>query len=250
MGYDLLISRRCQNVNCNWKNRFGVEQLRNAKQYQELLFNGMFSKLLTRASKVPGALTAHKILAVANGGGLWDSKKAYLLLPLSQDPDLRGEDPPASDSQQIDWTSITDTAAAAQKFRAIYTDVDPESSSSSSPESSSSTTSEDEASRICDLPTPDRLDTDHLQMAFGVEMKLSDVVNTVVLTIHTGMIYTITKVYKKTALAPFPGLEEEGEKSTKVHKKTALAPFPDLKEDGKESEAAKFANYSEYFAQK
>jgi hypothetical protein len=191
---------------------YGVEQLKDAKDYQELLFNGMFSKLLTRASKVPGVLTTHKTLALANLGDLWDRNKMYLLLPLRTEVESA-----QSTSLQIEWRSVIETATAAQKFRAMYTDVDAEPSK----------LAEVDISKV-NPSTPACPKPGHLKVAFGVEMKLSDVVDTVVLTIHTGMIYIITK----------------------IHKKNANAAFPELKEDGKENEGPKFSSYCDYFAQK
>jgi hypothetical protein len=172
----------------------------------------MFSKLLTRASKVPGVLTTHKTLALANVGELWDRNKMYLLLPLGTEVE-----PVQPTTLQIDWRSVIDTATAAQKFRAMYTDVDAEPSN----------LPEVEISNVTPSTAPCR-EPGYLKMAFGVEMKLSDVVDTVVLTIHTGMIYIITK----------------------IHKKNAHAAFPELKEDGKENEGPKFSSYCDYFAQK
>ncbi|CAM6082260.1 unnamed protein product [Calypogeia fissa] len=193
------------------------QQLWDAKQYQELLFNGMFSKLLTRASKALGALTTHKSLVVASVGELWDSRRMYLLLPLNRDTEPGGQAVESADLH-IDWKSVTDTAAAFQKFRSIYTNIDP---------GTSSHISKDEYLRdYCATTTC--LEPEYLQMALGVRTKLVDVVDTVVLTIHTGMIYVITK----------------------VHKKNAKAPFPELKEDKKDSEGSNFANYSDYFALK
>ncbi|KAL3684813.1 hypothetical protein R1sor_002835 [Riccia sorocarpa] len=190
------------------------EEIKDCKDCQEIFFNAMFSKLLTRTGRSlgpekgggPETLTSFKSLVIANEedrSRVWNENKMYLLLPNCPQKDTK----PAVEQAPIDWQGVKKTATAARRFRSLY--VPPPTvekpSENSPPAFSSEVSSED------------------LRMGFGTTLEMSSVVNAVVLTVHTGLIYCITKV---------------------LHDKTAESPFPTEDEEEK-----KFETYSDYFQQ-
>ncbi|KAL2653060.1 hypothetical protein R1flu_021188 [Riccia fluitans] len=189
------------------------EEIKDCKDCQELFFNGMFSKLLTRTERslAPEAtgrsttLTSHKTLVTANEedrSRVWDENKMYLLLPNRHHSDTGDAveqlvTPSVSSKTAIDWEGVKKTAAAARMFRSSY--LSPPAGTNGlkdqSPDISSEVSSED------------------LRMALGTTSKISGLVNAVVLTVHTGMIYCITKVLDdKTANSSFPVADGEEQK--------------------------------------
>ncbi|BFI23519.1 endoribonuclease Dicer [Marchantia polymorpha subsp. ruderalis] len=206
------------------------EQIKDCKDSQELFFNGMFSKLVTRASKGVAlepskglvTLTPHKSLVIATDedrSRIWDQNKMYLLLPLLHTLDgVKVADAISSSAiyaqPDIDWECVSRTAEAARSFRSIYT-----------PAVGNSTSISEEGLEIQPPTTSPQVENGNLKMAFGVTARVSKIVDTVVLTVHTGMLYCITKV---------------------LHNRTAKCPFP----ESNENEDQKFSSYGDYFRQK
>ncbi|KAF5187915.1 Dicer-like protein [Thalictrum thalictroides] len=81
-----------------------TEQVKNAKKFQELFFNGLFGKLFT-GSKSSGI--QREFLLKHDNKSLWSSSNMYLLLPLQLPM-------PLDESIKIDWKGINSSASAVE----------------------------------------------------------------------------------------------------------------------------------------
>ncbi|XP_006645199.1 endoribonuclease Dicer homolog 3a isoform X3 [Oryza brachyantha] len=154
-----------------------AQQVKQAKLFQGLLFNGLFGKLFTR-SKTPNAL--REFIFNKEDAFLWNTASLYLLLPAN----------PSFDSNvYINW-SVIDAAASAVKFmRRIY--------------------SENKTELLgifdCDQNVGDLI---HLA---NKSCKVDSLKNKVVLAVHTGKIYTALDITDLSADSTFDGSSDKKE---------------------------------------
>lgn len=152
-------------------------QLSNARTFQSVLFNGMFSKMSKGAKEFKKRRRGSELSSLfIDREDLWDSKNAYLLLPAV--------------SNGVDWETIEKTSNAVKNV--------------------------DEDSEICpprkkrsfigfsarkEPPT-------ELTLAGNRQAFPSELADMAVLTLHTTMIYTVLSVLNDTNAHsdfPFPG---------------------------------------------
>lgn len=133
-----------------------MEQVEDAKKFQELLFNGMFSKLVARRRNGCGvsSWTSSYLCPSEEQDKLWAYSRMYLLLPLSKRRDgalLKA----LQDQEQssIDWESVQKGAHAADVLAQNRT-------------------------ANCSVSA------DHAEQVIG----------TAIVTRHTGKIYVVTKI--------------------------------------------------------
>ena len=166
--------------------------------FQELLFNGMFSRLTRNdkvAKKSSRETSGHPQLTFSYGD--WGPNNMYLILPAASNTTKN-----ASYHVSIDWDSIRRTVRAVESVGQAENSA--KGSSHTHSALSIFSTSTQSSVRPQDKGT--------LHMAGGIQMPASQVVDSAVMTIHTGKIYAVVKVFgDKTAGSPF--LEKSGEKS-------------------------------------
>jgi endoribonuclease Dicer len=177
-------------------------------RFQELLFNGMFNKLIqpTKNVKVPD-----KDTYLPGNPELWSSGNMYLLLPL-----VRTASDGTSANLDIDWKSIRLTVQAAAAFIQQNSQERKQSSIMSAISLFKSSIA---------LAAAKRSEAKLLHLAGGRKFCASEIVDTAVITIHTGKIYCVLDV---------------------LHHQTALTPFPETKGP----EPQKFSNYSQFFKER
>ncbi|KAI5069811.1 hypothetical protein GOP47_0016112 [Adiantum capillus-veneris] len=92
-----------------------ADQLEDAKAYHQLIFNGMFGKLIKRLNKKEGQSLMKNVLAFdrtkATKNEFWDSSQMYLVLPL-----LPGKLADDSEEIPINWKAVRDAAATSRLF--------------------------------------------------------------------------------------------------------------------------------------
>ncbi|KAJ7535983.1 hypothetical protein O6H91_12G052400 [Diphasiastrum complanatum] len=150
-----------------------ANQLRDSMKYHEVLYNGMFSRLIFRSKG--GNESLAKCLFTSEEQKLWTPSRMYLLLPLLPSADCRAK----SVEQAIDWNGISSTAAAAKLIFQRY-----------SPSKENLLVS---LEALDGPPSQKAEDKNILQTAVGV-VPISSVKDTVVLTVHTGKVYCIVDV--------------------------------------------------------
>lgn len=166
--------------------------------FQELLFNGLFSRL-TKYIKVAKKLnrgTCGPSLTISSDN--WSSNNMYLILPATSNMTKN-----TSNHAPIDWACIGKTVFAVESLGQAE-NSEKGSSRINSPRSILSTFGQS-AVQAQEKGT--------LHMARGRQMPVSQVVDSAVMTIHTGKIYAVVEVFgDKTARSPFPE-KKSGEKS-------------------------------------
>lgn len=171
-----------------------ADQLKEAKSYHELVFNGVFGKLIMRNKKTDAgsSLNSKNLLASKNMlEKLWVSSHMYLLLPL-----ISGRSK-ESCVISVDWKTIRDSAIAAQRFSALDTT-----------EEIDECMQENQKEFLC------RTESDHtpgrnvLDMACG-PVPISDVRGMAVVTIHTGKVYSVMEILQdKNAHCAMEGVQD------------------------------------------
>ncbi|GLJ31492.1 hypothetical protein SUGI_0631970 [Cryptomeria japonica] len=152
-----------------------LTQMKNAKDFQEIIFNGIFGNLRNKKK-----FTEKK--------NLWCSSYMYLILPLESDK---------SGVSVIDWKCIETCASRAREFKSL------------------STISEEDYSTIDidNIKEAPMGGTIHLHsqgesqiliLASGI-CESSNLISKAVLTVHNGMLYQVVEIiHEKTAESPFP----------------------------------------------
>jgi hypothetical protein len=195
-------------------------QLGDAKTFQQVLFNGMFSKMSKSAQegrkRKRGASISSLFFEREN---LWKSNNAYLLLPATLGVSS-GLDP----SIQIDWKSIQTTSNTARNVE----QNDEEDSEDCKPRKYSIVKAlsrffsprEQNGVTVAanrQVPSSERQGTSvesFLTFAGNRQVPMSQVVNVAVLTHHTMMIYPVLTVLSDTtAQSQFPGEKDSEFKS-------------------------------------
>lgn len=169
-----------------------ADQLKEAKSYHELIFNGMFGKLLRHSKKSEGASPISKmrnLLACQSAlDEMWNHLHMYLLLPL-----IPGKLAEESEVIPIDWKAVRDTAMTANVFSALCS-----TQGSNKSHKSSVYSAESESMHSKDM----------VHMACGSKA-FSKVRGMAVVTIHTGRIYSVVEVLEdKNANCPIEGVQD------------------------------------------
>lgn len=146
-------------------------QMKDAKAFQEILYNGIFGKLIKRTKTSNGVDVVMKnILGTQKIKRVWASSNIYFLLPLESNKGGFHDT-----KVNIDWKCISKCADVARAFEYYRTRLQ---------------VGEDDSSGI--------------YLASG-PILASDLIDKAVVTIHTGKIYCVTDVlHGKTAESPFP----------------------------------------------
>lgn len=146
-------------------------QMKDAKAFQEILYNGIFGKLIKRMKTSNGVDVVMKnILGTQKIKRLWASSNMYFLLPLESEKNGFHDT-----TVNIDWKCISKCADVARTFESYRTRLQ---------------VGEDANSGI--------------HLASG-PILASDLIDKAIVTIHTGKIYCVTDLlHDKTAESPFP----------------------------------------------
>lgn len=164
-----------------------MEQVEQAKLFQEIFFNGLFGKLFI-GSKSSGV--SREFLLKEDDSSLWNTLNMYMLLPLEPDHDII----------RINWKGISAIASVVKFMRSTklvgseygslsYSDVSPMCSS-------------DKFETVCC-----KFDVIHLANKSAQPHSLKDMV---VLAIHTGKIYSVLDVVTgSSADSPFDGTTDK-----------------------------------------
>lgn len=165
-----------------------VDQLKDAKAYHQLIFNGMFGKLIKRLNKPEGQSLMRNVLTSQSAlNEMWNPSQMYLLLPL-----VPGKLAEETEEIPIDWKAIRDTAVTASMFSFLC----------STQGSSNSHVNE------CSDKRKVMHDKDVLQMARGSH-PVSKLKGMAVVTIHTGRVYSVIDVLEdKNADCPIEGAQD------------------------------------------
>ncbi|MCO5569280.1 hypothetical protein L7F22_022992 [Adiantum nelumboides] len=152
-----------------------ADQLEDAKAYHKLIFNGMFGKLLKQLNKKEGQSLMKNVLAFDSAKTakyqFWDSLQMYLLLPLLPEKlALEAEELP------IDWKAVRDAAVTSRLFPHLCSIQ----------------------KRNTNVAVEKKFMNTYtgLQMASGVKLA-SELIDTAVVTVHTGRMYTVVEVLDK-----------------------------------------------------
>ncbi|XP_054814842.1 endoribonuclease Dicer homolog 3a-like isoform X2 [Prosopis cineraria] len=89
--------------------RLDAEQMKNAKSFHELLFNGVFGRLVLRSKEAGG----RQFLLQDETSSLWIPSNLYLLLPLDKHDSYE-------ESLKINWAGINSCASAIEFMRKKY----------------------------------------------------------------------------------------------------------------------------------
>lgn len=149
--------------------------MRNAKKFQEIIFNGIFGNLRNKKK-----ITERK--------NPWCSSYMYFLLPLESNK---------SGVTVIDWKCIETCASRAREFNLLST---------ISEEDQSSIDSDDrkEAPMAGITGLHNQEESEVLLLASGV-CESSNLIDKAVLTVHNRMLYQVVEIiHEKTAESPFP----------------------------------------------
>ncbi|XP_057825712.2 endoribonuclease Dicer homolog 3 isoform X2 [Cryptomeria japonica] len=154
-------------------------QLRNAKDFQEIIFNGIYGNLRNR-----------KIITETKN--LWCSSYMYLLLPLESDK---------SGAIGIDWKCIETCAASAREFKLLST-ISKE---------NHSTIVIDNTKKVPMAGSThlySQGESEILILARGI-CESSNLIDKAVVTVHNGMIYQVVSIiHDATAKSPFPSKKD------------------------------------------
>nr|AJA90780.1 Dicer-like 3 [Pinus canariensis] len=150
-------------------------QITDAKVFQEILYNGIFDKLIKRTKSSNGVDVVMKnILGTKKIKRAWASSNIYFLLPLESNKGSFHDT-----KVNIDWKCISKCADVARAFEYYRTKLQ---------------VGEDDSSGI--------------YLASG-PILTADLIDKAIVTIHTGKIYCVTDVlHDKTAESPFPELQD------------------------------------------
>ncbi|KAF7840248.1 endoribonuclease Dicer-like protein 3a [Senna tora] len=166
-----------------------AEQIKKAKCFHELFFNGVFGRLIFGSKAARGK---REFLLQNETSSLWIPSNLYLLLPLENLNDIY------KGSLKINWTGINSCASAIDFIRKKYS-MGAEHGDDDRKNMSLSDTSSLDAE--CD-------GTKKIHFADCV-LDINNVKDLVVLAIHTGRIYCIIEVaHDLSAESPFDGTSE------------------------------------------
>ncbi|KAL3633443.1 Dicer dimerization domain [Castilleja foliolosa] len=160
------------------------QQVAKAKCFQELLFNGLFGKLIVKLNGV-------RKLLLNTEDSLWDPSNMYLLLP------LESENTTSDQPLKINWTGIASCVSAVEflKKNAMLDLKRPEAND----DNSSSVVDSD----LVDANKSDCEDVIHLA---NISATVDFLKEMVVIAIHTGRVYSILDtVADMSSKSPFEG---------------------------------------------
>ncbi|XP_028790121.1 endoribonuclease Dicer homolog 3a [Neltuma alba] len=165
-----------------------AEQMKNAKSFHELLYNGVFGRLVFRSKEGGG----RKFLLQDETSSLWTPSNLYLLLPLEKD----GID---EESLKINWAGINSCASAIEFMRKRCSlGID-----------HCNDYRKNLPSHDISLLEADCGGREKIHFANFV-LDVNNVKDMVVLAIHTGRIYCIIEVaHDLCAESPFDGTTED-----------------------------------------
>jgi endoribonuclease Dicer len=153
--------------------------MRNAKDFQEIIFNGIFGNLRNKK----------KLTEMRN---LWCNSYMYFLLPLESNK---------SSLTVIDWKCIETCASRAREFKLLST-------ISEEDHSSIGIDDRKEASMIGTTDLHSQEESEILILASDV-CESSHLIDKAVLTVHNGMLYQVVEIiHEKTAESPFPAKKD------------------------------------------
>ncbi|KAK2391994.1 dicer [Trifolium repens] len=165
-----------------------ADQVKKAKSFHELFFNGLFGRLIRKSKSGKGE---REFFLQKDTELLWSPKYSYLLLPLKKSNDI------CMGSLQIHWPAISSCASAIEFVRQKFSLVAEDS---------------DDNSKIISLPcdTTNSSDMEHESTNkfhfANCAIDVSNVKDTVALAIHTGKVYCIIDVVENSsAESPFDG---------------------------------------------
>ncbi|XP_057844127.2 endoribonuclease Dicer homolog 3a isoform X2 [Cryptomeria japonica] len=161
-------------------------QIMDAKAYHEILFNGVFNKLVLRTRETNELVIAKRnILENKILEGIWVSSNMYFILPLELEKSYVSQS-----GVNIDWNCIRQCADVARSVRA-------------------------NTRRLHVGET----NMKNIHLASG-PLVSSDLLEKAIVTLHTGKIYCITDIlHDKTAESPFPDATKYGSYSDYFEKK-------------------------------
>ncbi|XP_027190700.1 endoribonuclease Dicer homolog 3a isoform X2 [Cicer arietinum] len=170
------------------------EEVMKAKCFHELLFNGLFGRLVFKSKSVKGKW---EFLLQNDTNSLWSPQNLYLLLPLEKSNDI---------CLQIHWPAISSCASAIdflrRKFSLAVGDSDDNSKIISPPCNTSSLDIECES-------------TNKMLHFANCAVDVSNVKDMVALAIHTGKMYCIIEIVADlSAESPFDGNNGKSEAVT------------------------------------
>ncbi|KAL3645874.1 Dicer dimerization domain [Castilleja foliolosa] len=166
-----------------------AEQVAKAKCFQELLFNGLFGKLIVKSNGV-----RKHLLQTENS--LWDPSNMYLLLP------LESENTTSEQPLKINWNGI-DSCVSVVEFLKRNALLD-----SKQPKTNDDNSSSVHVSDPVDANKSDFEDVIHLA---NVSAKADCLKEMVVVAIHTGRVYSILDtVADMSSKSPFEGDADPG----------------------------------------
>ncbi|KAH9301169.1 hypothetical protein KI387_012752, partial [Taxus chinensis] len=165
-------------------------QISDAKAFHEILFNGIFNRLVLRTKETNEPIISQRnISGKKMTQGRWESSNMYFLLPLESE-----KSGVCHNGVSIDWKSIHQCADVARSLKDYRT--------------AGLQAGENDA-RYIHLATGPILDSDLLEKA--------------VLTLHTGKIYCVTNIlHDKTAESPFPDITKYNSYSDYFEKKYGM----------------------------
>ncbi|KAI3877798.1 hypothetical protein MKW92_013413 [Papaver armeniacum] len=166
-----------------------MEQMKKAKIFQELFFNGLFGKLFV-GSKSTGI--KREFLLNKDTSSFWSNSNLYMLLPLESTV-------PSHESLRINWGEISASNSAVE-FMKTHSGEDNNCSSNSTTDNSS-------------LGTECKSSEDSINLA-DCSVDKNSVKDMVVLAIHTGKLYSVLEVMAdKSAETSFDGNTDEAPSS-------------------------------------
>nr|AJA90765.1 Dicer-like 3 [Ephedra trifurca] len=171
---DLYLTRgrvvKLQFISCG-KLSLTPRQIKDAKTFQEVSFNGMFGRLIKREKAKGDIAIIRSIYENNQVENLWIKNNMYLLIPLEQGNVY---------DAQIDWKSIAECAKVATYFCQPAVQVE-----------------------SC-------LESTELLNLADSQVRPSDLIGKAIMTIHTGKIYsTVGLLNDKTAQSTFPSREKQ-----------------------------------------
>ncbi|XP_026440926.1 endoribonuclease Dicer homolog 3a-like [Papaver somniferum] len=166
-----------------------MEQVKKAKIFQELFFNGLFGKLFV-GSKSTGI--KREFLLKKDTSSFWSNSNLYMLLPLESTV-------PSHESLRINWGEISASNSAVE-FMKTHSVEDNNCSSNSNTDNSS-------------FGTECKSSEDSINLA-DCSVDKNSVKDMVVLAIHTGKLYSVLEVMAdKSSETSFDGNTDEAPSS-------------------------------------
>ncbi|CAN0863618.1 Endoribonuclease Dicer homolog 3a [Linum grandiflorum] len=165
------------------------EQIKKAKCFQGLLFNGLFGRLF-RGSKKSG--TPREFLLSAETVSLWSPSYMYLLLPIDTSCTSNAE------SLSVNWTGICACTSAVTFMTKKSLGGD-----------TCDSDSRDQSANTVGLTVPEADGSKIFKFA-NVSVDIDNVMDMVVLAVHTGKVYSIVEaVSDMSAESPFDGNDDD-----------------------------------------